>query len=94
MYTAPSISAGVRRRRCITTTGIVSMAVVIVGVIAHLMDMGDDILWTGLLLVIVSPLIGVAVTTVSLWIEKDYKWMYVALVLIAISVIGILVKYL
>ena len=73
---------------------IVSMAVVIVGVIAHLMDMGDDILWTGLLLVIVSPLIGVAVTTVSLWIEKDYKWMYVALVLIAISVIGILVKYL
>ena len=73
---------------------IVSMAVVIVGVIAHLMDMDDDILWTGLLLVIVSPLIGVAVTTVSLWIEKDYKWMYVALVLIAISVIGILVKYL
>ena len=73
---------------------IVSMAVVIVGVIAHLMDMGDDILWTGLLLVIVSPLIGVVVTTVSLWLEKDYKWMYVALILIAISVIGILVKYL
>ena len=73
---------------------IVSMAVVIVGVIVHLMDMGDDILWTGLLLVIVSPLLGVAVTTVSLWLEKDYKWMYVALVLIAISVIGILVKYL
>ena len=73
---------------------IVSMVVVIVGVIAHLMDMGDDILWTGLLLVIVSPLIGVTVTTVSLWIEKDYKWMYVALVLIAISVVGILVKYL
>ena len=73
---------------------IVSMAVVIVGVIVHLMDMGDDILWTGLLLVIISPLIGVAVTTVSLWFEKDYKWMYVALVLIAISVVGILVKYL
>lgn len=73
---------------------IVSMAVVIVGVIVHLMDMGDDILWAGLLLVIISPLLGVAVTTVSLWIEKDYKWMYVALVLIAISVVGILVKYL
>lgn len=73
---------------------IVSMAVVIIGLIVYMMDMGDEILWTGLLLVIVSPLIGVAVTTVSLWIEKDYKWMYVALVLIAISVIGILVKYL
>ncbi len=73
---------------------IVSMAVVIIGLIVYMMDMGDEILWTGLLLVIVSPLIGVAVTTVSLWIEKDYKWMYVALILIAISVIGILVKYL
>ena len=73
---------------------IVSMAVVIIGVIVHMMDMGDEILWTGLLLVIISPLIGVAVTTVSLWLEKDYKWMYIALVLIAISVVGILVKYL
>ena len=73
---------------------IVSMAVVIIGLMVYMMDMGDEILWTGLLLVIVSPLIGVAVTTVSLWIEKDYKWMYVALILIAISVIGILVKYL
>ena len=73
---------------------IVSMTVVIIGLIVYMMDMGDEILWTGLLLVIVSPLIGVAVTTVSLWIEKDYKWMYVALILIAISVIGILVKYL
>ena len=73
---------------------IISMAVVIIGLITYMMDMGDNILWTGLLLVIISPLIGVAVTTVSLWIEKDYKWMYVALVLIAISVVGILMKYL
>ena len=73
---------------------IIGMAIVIIGVIVYMMDMGDKVLWTGLLFVIVSPLIGVAVTTISLWFEKDYKWMYVALVLIAISVIGILVKYL
>ena len=73
---------------------VIGMAVVIAGLVVYLMDMGDEILWTGLLFVIISPLIGVAVTTVSLWIEKDYKWMYVALVLIAISVVGILVKYL
>ena len=73
---------------------VIGMAVVIAGLVVYLMDMGDEILWTGLLFVIISPLIGVAVTTISLWIEKDYKWMYVALVLIAISVIGILVKYL
>ena len=73
---------------------VIGMAVVIAGLVVYLMDMGNEILWTGLLFVIISPLIGVAVTTVSLWIEKDYKWMYVALVLIAISVVGILVKYL
>lgn len=73
---------------------IVGMAIVIIGLIVNMLDMGDGILWTGLLFVIVSPLIGVVVTTVSLWLEKDYKWMYVALILIAISVIGILVKYL
>ena len=73
---------------------VIGMAVVIAGLVVYLMDIGDEILWTGLLFVIISPLIGVAVTTVSLWIEKDYKWMYVALVLIAISVVGILVKYL
>ena len=73
---------------------IVGMAIVIIGLIVNMLDMGDGILWTGLLFVIVSPLIGVVVTTVSLWLEKDYKWVYVALILIAISVIGILVKYL
>lgn len=73
---------------------VIGMAVVIAGLVVYLMGMGDEILWTGLLLVIISPLIGVAVTTISLWIEKDYKWMYVALLLIAISVVGILVKYL
>jgi len=72
----------------------ISMAVVLVGLILFLMDAGDTVLKTGLLLVIISPLIGVVVTTISLYIEKDLKWMYVALILIAISVIGILVKYL
>ncbi len=70
----------------------VSVFVVIVGLILYMADMGDRILWAGLLMVIVSPLLGVVVTTVSLWMEKDLKWMYIALLLIAISVIGILLK--
>lgn len=72
----------------------ISVAVVIIGLIVHLMDMGEDILRTGLFMVIISPLIGVAVTTLSLYIEKDLKWMAVALILIAMSAVGILVKYL
>lgn len=70
----------------------VSVFVVIVGLILYMADMGDRVLWAGLLMVIISPLIGVAVTTISLWMEKDMKWMYVALLLIAISVIGIFLK--
>ena len=70
----------------------VSVFIVIVGLILYMADMGDKILWAGLLMVIVSPLLGVIVTTISLWMEKDLKWMYVALLLIAISVIGILLK--
>ena len=70
----------------------VSVFIVIVGLILYMADMGDKVLWAGLLMVIVSPLLGVIVTTISLWMEKDLKWMYVALLLIAISVIGILLK--
>ncbi len=70
----------------------ISMLVVAIGLILYLADMGEDVLWAGLLLVIISPLIGVIVTTLSLYFEKDFKWMYVALILIAISVIGILIK--
>ena len=73
---------------------ITSVIVVIIGLIIYLMDMGDGILKAGIFMVIISPLIGVAVTTVSLYLEKDLKWMAVALILIAMSVVGILVKYL
>ena len=70
----------------------VSVFIVIVGLILYMADMGDRVLWAGLLMVIVSPLLGVVVTTISLWMEKDLKWMYIALLLIAISIIGILLK--
>ena len=70
----------------------VSVFIVIVGLILYMADMGDKVLWAGLLMVIVSPLLGVIVTTISLWMEKDLKWMYIALLLIAISVVGMLLK--
>ena len=69
-----------------------SMIVVIAGLITYMLDMGDGILWAGIPMVIISPLIGVAVTTVSLYIEKDLKWVAVALVLITMSVIGMLLR--
>ena len=68
----------------------VSMAVITVGLIAHFADMGDNILWSGVLLLIVSPIIGMLTATICLVAEKDTKWICVALILIAISVVNIL----
>ena len=70
----------------------IGVAAVLIGLIAYLLDMGDTLLRAGLLIVIVSPLAGVIVTTVSLYLEKDMRWVAVALILVAISVIGILFK--
>ena len=70
----------------------IGIAAVVIGLIVYMLDMGDLFLKIGLFTVIVSPFIGVIVTTVSLYLEKDMKWVCVALILIAISVIGVLVK--
>ena len=70
----------------------VGIAAVIIGLIIYMLDMGDLFLKIGLFTVIVSPFIGVIVTTVSLYLEKDMKWVFVALILIAISIIGVLIK--
>ena len=71
---------------------ITSVIIVVIGLATYLMDMGDGILKVGIFMVIISPLIGVVVTTISLYLEKDLKWMAVALILIAMSAIGIFVK--
>ena len=70
----------------------VGIAAVVIGLMIYMLDMGDLFLKIGLFTVIVSPFIGVIVTTVSLYLEKDLKWVCVALILIMISVIGVLMK--
>lgn len=70
----------------------ISIAVIILGLAAYFLNMGQNILWFGILLLIVSPLIGVIVTTIGLIREKDMKWVKVAIILIVIAIIGMLVK--
>ena len=70
----------------------IGIAAVVIGLTVYMLDMGDLFLKIGLFTVIISPFIGVIVTTVSLYLEKDMKWVCVALILIAISVIGMFVK--
>ena len=70
----------------------VGIGLMVIGLIFHFLEITDDVLWAGILFLILSPLFGVIVSTVSLWIEKDTKWVAVAVILIAISVIGICLK--
>ena len=68
----------------------VGISVIVVGLAFFITNRGDHILWTGLLILILSPLLGVIVTTFGLIRKKDVKWIAVALILIAISVANIL----
>ena len=68
----------------------VGVLIMVAGLIINAICDDDRILWTGLLILIVSPLMGVVVSTVTLIQEKDRYWVTVALILVAISVINIL----
>ena len=67
----------------------VSMAVIVVGLIVHFLEITDDILWAGVCFLIFSPILGLIVALACLIKEKDTKWLIVALILIAISVVNV-----
>lgn len=68
----------------------VSMAVIVVGAILHLAEINDDVLWAGVLFLILSPIIGLIVVLYHLIKENDRKWLIVALILVAISVVNVI----
>ena len=74
-------------------TGIV---IVFIGTILFLLDTDRcmDVIWLGILVLILSPFIGILVTTVSLAIEKDMKWVTVAMILITVTTIGMILSIL
>jgi uncharacterized membrane protein len=52
-------------------------------------DCGDRIMRAGLLVLILSPFAGVTVTCIYLIKERDLKWAKVAILLIAVILIGL-----
>ena len=54
----------------------------------------DRILWFGILILLATPLFGIVVSLISLAAEKDWKWVSVASVLLAIIASGVVVAYL
>ncbi len=68
---------------------VIGIAMMVAGLAMSLMGMGDSVLYAGILVLIVSPFAGVIVTFIALVQEKDWYWVTVAAILLAITVIGL-----
>lgn len=64
------------------------LAVIIIGLISSMVGGSDDILYAGVLILIVSPFLGIVVSFAALIIERDWKWAVVAAILLAITIAG------
>lgn len=71
---------------------VLGMILIVVGLVLSVMDRGGTILHLGILVLIVSPFLGVIVSFVSLVSEKDWKWAAVAAILIAITATGVVLS--
>jgi uncharacterized membrane protein len=59
----------------------------VAGLVFSEQDYGDKILWTGALILIVSPFVGILVTYAHLIREKDWMWARIATVLTVLIVV-------
>ena len=71
---------------------VLGMALMVIGLLVESTGGDDTILHTGMLVLIISPFLGVIVSFVSLLSEKDWVWAIVAGILIAITATGILMS--
>ena len=71
---------------------ILGMVLMIIGLLIESTGGDDTLLYTGMLVLIISPFLGVIVSFVSLLSEKDWIWAIVAGILIVITTTGILMS--
>jgi len=77
--------------RCCLLTGVIVLAA---GLLLSETEYGNDILWVGILILIMSPFVGILTTYSFLIAEKDWKWVKVTTVLIAFIVIFLIFSFL
>ena len=75
---------------------VVGIIVIAIGLMTSSFDtsLEDRILWFGILIMLATPLFGIVVSMISLAMEKDWKWVSVASVLLSIIAVGIILAYL
>ena len=65
----------------------IGLALIVIGLFTF-----ESILWTGTLILICSPLLGVVTSYVFLMKEKDWKWAKITTILILVIIIGLFVS--
>lgn len=71
---------------------VIGMILMLVGLCLYFMDGTDTLIYIGLLVLIVSPFLGVIASFVVLVIERDWRWAAVAAVLFVVTAIGIVIS--
>ena len=77
-------STALTLRICIS----VGMLLIAAGLAMSMCGMGDEMLYAGVLALIVSPFIGVVVSFASLLSMKDRFWASIAAILLAVTTVG------
>ena len=68
---------------------IIGITIITLGLIVESLGFGDLVLWLGLLILIISPMIGVLVSMICLIKDKNYRWVAVASLLVVMTIISI-----
>ena len=71
---------------------VIGMVLMVAGIAAELLGMGDGLLYAGILVLILSPFAGIIVSLACLLKERDMFWAMVAGILLAITVVGIFIS--
>lgn len=71
---------------------VIGMILMLAGLCLYFMDGTDTLIYIGLLILIVSPFLGVIASFVVLIIERDWRWAAVAAVLFVVTAIGIVIS--
>lgn len=71
---------------------VIGMVLMLAGLCLYFMDGTDTLIYIGLLVLIVSPFLGVIASFVVLVIERDWRWAAVAAILFVVTAIGIAIS--
>jgi uncharacterized membrane protein len=72
-----------------------AMTVMIFGVFILQLDeqIGNSIIYAGVALLILTPFFSIIVSTVAMYIERDFVWLPVALFVLLITTLGIIIAF-